>query len=237
MAQTLDGRVAPGGKAAGIGGPADRAVMRRLRAGADAVMTGAGTLRAERVALSVPRELARERAALGKSPQPLAVTLTATGDLPLENLVGDLSGGLIILTTPDAHPKASSLISSSPVPPQKKKAIAVVPAVPERPSDGHLAVDLKAALRVLRRDLGVRALLAEGGPSLNGQLVGQALADELFFTLAPKLAGGPPDTGLLAATPSPSAPGPHARLLSAHLSEEGELLLRYRLARPGAGFR
>ena len=42
----------------------------------------------------------------------------------------------------------------------------------------------------LRRDFGVRSLLCEGGPTLFGSLLGEGLVDELFLTLAPKLAGG-----------------------------------------------
>ena len=45
-----------------------------------------------------------------------------------------------------------------------------------------------AALRDLRAR-GVRALLCEGGPTLNRALLAAGLVDELFLTLAPLLAG------------------------------------------------
>jgi len=222
MAQTLDGRVAPGGKAKGIGGPADRALMRRLRSGADAVMTGAGTLRAERVDLSVPDDLARERSEAGRPPQPLAVTLTGTGEIPLsENLVGDRSGGLVVLCAPSVFHRTSALVAAPPG--DRARAIPV-------PGDADgVGLDLAAALRALRDDLGVQVLLVEGGPSLNHQLVSRGLADELFFTLAPRLAGGPPDPGLLSGPEPLPEHRARADLASAHLSAEGELFLRYRL--------
>jgi riboflavin biosynthesis pyrimidine reductase len=50
-------------------------------------------------------------------------------------------------------------------------------------------VDLAAALRSLREEHGVRALLCEGGPHLHSQLQAAGLADELFLTIAPKLVG------------------------------------------------
>ena len=49
---------------------------------------------------------------------------------------------------------------------------------------------LTSALRHLRAEHGVRALLCEGGPTLMGALLHERLVDELFLTLAPQLAGG-----------------------------------------------
>ncbi len=43
---------------------------------------------------------------------------------------------------------------------------------------------------ICARELGVRALLCEGGPRLHAQLIDADLVDELFVTHAPKLAGG-----------------------------------------------
>ena len=51
-------------------------------------------------------------------------------------------------------------------------------------------VDLAAGLGMLRSERGVRSLLCEGGPRLHGNLVEAGLVDELFVTVAPKLAGG-----------------------------------------------
>jgi hypothetical protein len=52
------------------------------------------------------------------------------------------------------------------------------------------ALDLRAALGELRERFGVRTLLCEGGPRLASQLCQAGLLDELFLSLAPKLAGG-----------------------------------------------
>ncbi len=45
-------------------------------------------------------------------------------------------------------------------------------------------------MRELRRERGVRGLLSEGGPRLHAQLQAAGLVDDLFLTIAPKLAGG-----------------------------------------------
>jgi 5-amino-6-(5-phosphoribosylamino)uracil reductase len=85
-------------------------------------------------------------------------------------------------------------------------------------------IDLTEAMRQLRQEHGVRALLSEGGPRLHGQLWAAGLVDELFLTTAPKLTGAEAprilEGGQLAAT---------AELDLAWLLEhEGELFARYR---------
>src|SRR5215218_6276657 len=80
MVATVDGQVAIGGRARGIGSQLDRRLMRRIRAACDAVMVGAATLRAEPVDPTVPDELAGARAARGLPPQPIAVAISATLD-------------------------------------------------------------------------------------------------------------------------------------------------------------
>ena len=50
-------------------------------------------------------------------------------------------------------------------------------------------IDLPAALAHMRREHGVRSILCEGGPSLNASLFAAGLADELFLTRVPVLAG------------------------------------------------
>ena len=40
------------------------------------------------------------------------------------------------------------------------------------------------------REMGVRSVLCEGGPTLNSHLLAAGLVDELFLSLSPKLVGG-----------------------------------------------
>ena len=84
-------------------------------------------------------------------------------------------------------------------------------------------VDLAEALRHLRHEHGIRALLCEGGPGLHGELEGGGLVDELFLTIAPKLAGGEAPRILEGKLPEV------AELeLAWLLEEDGELFARYR---------
>lgn len=50
--------------------------------------------------------------------------------------------------------------------------------------DEHM-VDLARAMRMLRRELGIRYLLCEGGPTLNGYMSRAGMIDERFLTIAP----------------------------------------------------
>ncbi|HLM51535.1 MAG TPA: dihydrofolate reductase family protein, partial [Solirubrobacteraceae bacterium] len=79
-------------------------------------------------------------------------------------------------------------------------------------------------LRSLRADHGVRSVLCEGGPTVLGGLIADGVLDELFLTVAPKLAGGGVDPAI---TTGPSLPEPDERRLIWLLEQRGTLFLRY----------
>ena len=85
------------------------------------------------------------------------------------------------------------------------------------------------ALRQAIGELGKRGydhVLAEGGPSLNGQLALENVLDELCLTFSPKLAGGDAKRILDGLT----LPAPTALSLRSVLEEDGFLFLRYRVS-------
>ena len=85
------------------------------------------------------------------------------------------------------------------------------------------AVNLVEALRYLRQERGIRALLSEGGPHLHEQMQADRLVDDLFLTIAPKLSGG--EAPRIIEGPLPEV----AELeLAWLLEEDGELFARYR---------
>ncbi len=88
---------------------------------------------------------------------------------------------------------------------------------------GERHVDLAAALAALGAR-GHRAVLAEGGPTLNGQLAAAGLLDELCLTLSPRLVGGGAKR-ILDGLPLPGAP---ALRLCSLCEQDGFLFLRYR---------
>jgi riboflavin biosynthesis pyrimidine reductase len=92
--------------------------------------------------------------------------------------------------------------------------------VVESGPDGR--ADLPALLRSLREE-GVEALLCEGGPTLHGSLQAAGLVDELFLTIAPKLAGGGAPPRILEGELDDVVPLALAWLLE----DDGELFARY----------
>src|ERR1700730_4395462 len=82
MVATADGRAAVNGSAVGIGSAADKHLMRELRAEADVVLHGAGTVRADPLSARVPPELVEQRLQRGLSAQPLGAIVTRSGNLP-----------------------------------------------------------------------------------------------------------------------------------------------------------
>ena len=212
---SVDGRTTMGGKAAGIGSRTDRRTMRTLRSKVDAVMIGAGTLRAEKLSLGLdgPDGL----------PQPLAIIVTDSGDVPLEEHLIVEEGQEVLMLLSDAAPGRVV-----------ERLRALAPVV-KAPADSTGAVDLEEALRILKAERGVESLLVEGGPALNHALFSRNLVDELFLTVAPELLGGSAERTLtLLRGPVLSARDrPTLDLASIHLSG-GELFLRYSIMRTGS---
>jgi riboflavin-specific deaminase-like protein len=179
MASTVDGRATLGGRSGPIGDRADRELFHALRASVDAVMAGAGTVRVERYGRIVADPSTRKRRAQrGLSEEPLACIVSGRLSLaPDTPLLNESAARIVVIT-----PSESSLAPS----------VAHVDYV--RAARGG-QLDLPAALAELRGRFGVRTVLCEGGPHLNGQLLLAGLVDELFLSFAPKLAGGEDATG------------------------------------------
>jgi riboflavin-specific deaminase-like protein len=171
MATTLDGHATIEGKSGPIGSGADTELLHRLRGRVDAVLIGAGTMRAERYGRLIPDpQLRARRERIGLPHDPLAVIVSASLDLPWDAPLFTEGGGRVLVFT-----------ESEAEPPATRTSLRVV----RRPG----RVDLAACLAHLRRERGIRALLCEGGPRLHAQLRAAGLIDELFLTIAPKLAG------------------------------------------------
>jgi len=171
FAATVDGRATIGGVSGPIGSAADTAMLAGLRTRFDAVMIGAGTMRAERYGRPVPNQEKREhRERLGLPHDPLMVIVSGRLDLPWDAPLFSEGGRVLIFTASEAEP------------PETAASLRVVR------HEG--AVDVGAALAHLREERGIRALLCEGGPRLHAQLQAGDLVDDLFLTIAPKVAGG-----------------------------------------------
>lgn len=213
MVGSVDGRSAVAGRATGIGSRTDRRVMRALRSRVDAVMVGAGTLRAEKLSLGLDDP---------EAGQPLAVVVGGSGGVPItDRLVGARRGVVV------ASPGGSSRTARS-----AEEGDASLTLL-ETPDSGDNRADLAWLLGVLKAKHGVERLLVEGGPTLNRSLVEGGLVDELFLTISPKLLLGPESSILSGGREGePLGDARDLNLLSAY-SAGDELFLRYRLDRPG----
>lgn len=213
MVSSVDGTASVSGKASGIGSQEDRRVMRVLRSLVDAVMVGAGTLRAEKLNLGLDEPSSR---------QPLAVIVGGAEDLDLERLV-DSSQETLVVTPAETQGTRRSHAGSGEQEDGNPRRLRI-------PASGRGRVDLESLLKTLRADHGVQRLLVEGGPSLNRALLDANLLDELFLTLAPKLLPGCGPQIILGDPQRPDDSAAGLRLLSVHAAED-ELFLRYRVHR------
>jgi riboflavin-specific deaminase-like protein len=172
MVMTADGRATIGGRSGPIGNEADQDLFHALRTRVDAVMVGAGTLRAEKYGRIVRKPERREaRVRAGLEPDPLAVIVSGRLDLPDDlPLLHEPDQEVLVATFSDRELPGAAAIRYL------------------RFRDG--AVDMQRLLAVLR-GRGVRSVLCEGGPTLNAELLRAGGVDELFLCVAPKLAGEP----------------------------------------------
>lgn len=179
MIATADGRAALDGRTQALGGDADLELLLELRALADAVLIGPGTLRAEGYDRLVRRPERRERRrAAGLADDPLAVVISRAFDVPW-------NAGLFQAPEQPVLVYTGAPAARAPDVPAPVEVVRLDDASPEA-----VLADLRG------RD--VRALLCEGGPSLLRALVAERLLDELFLTVAPLLSGDEHEPAILA---------------------------------------
>jgi 5-amino-6-(5-phosphoribosylamino)uracil reductase len=216
MVSTADGRATVEGRSGPIGNLADRALFHGLRTAVDAVMAGAGTIRVERYRRPVREQPARQaRRERGLAEEPWACVVSGRLDLPPDiPLLGDPAARVVILTS-----SAASL--------------------PQTPGGGQVEyvrcardglLDLSGGMAELYERFGIATVLCEGGPHTNSQLLAEGLVDELFLSLAPKLAGGDVTDEALRILAGPAIDPPLELELVSAFEHESHLFLRYRLA-------
>ena len=170
MISTIDGRSARDGRSSTLGSDADLQRLLDLRTRADAVLIGTGTLRAEGYDRLVRAEARRaRRREQGLAADPHAVVLSRSFDVPWDvGLFQAPDQPVLVYAGPDA--------GDAPEVPAPVEVVRLeVPGLTEMLADLHAR--------------GVRALLSEGGPTLNGALFAAGVVDELFLTLTPLITG------------------------------------------------
>lgn len=207
---SADGRATFSGRSGPLGDDGDRAMFHGLRERFDAVMAGTGTLRTERYGRILGKPERRERrAGRGLPPEPLACIVTRSGSVPSDiPLFAEPEARAVVFTAAEIR---------------HRDWAAQVEVV--RLDPGELT--LTRVLWHLRAEHDVRSLLCEGGPTLFGALLAERVVDELFLTLAPKLAGGGPGPAI---TTGPELPLPQGLELRWLLERRASLYLRYAIA-------
>lgn len=206
--ESADGRATFDGRSTALGDAGDKQVFRALRSVCDVVLAGTGTLATEHYGRLVRDDaLQAAREARGLPVQPLLCTVTRSGRVSRE---------IPLLSDPDAR-----MIVYSGAPLSLGDVAASVQVVTVDP--GRLTV--ASALRDLRSRHDARLVLCEGGPTVLAQLIEQRAIDELFVTLAGRIAGGDGPTIISGLT----VPEPLALSLQWLLERDGSLFARYRL--------
>lgn len=182
-----------------------------VRASVDAILVGAGTLRADNPRLLVNSEERRAaRVAAGKPEYPLKVTISRTGDLDPNWKFWHHGGDKLVLAVGNqAAEKARTNLGD----------LATIQGIP-------IEATWPTALDVLGDVYGVQRLMVEGGGTIHTQLLEGALADELQLVIAPLLVGQPDAVRMLG--PAHYLGGPTARLRLLETRQIGDVvLLRY----------
>lgn len=167
-AVSLDGKVAlAGGRPAQLSGPESQRLVHRMRAEADAILIGAGTLRADDPRLTV-------RLCQGRNPT--RVVLTSSGRLPLDaQLFADAAEAPVLLLAERLADADEQWLHGAGVQVER--------------FPGGLAT----ALRLLAAR-GLLDVFLEGGPTLAAALLTAGLVDRLALFVTPLLVGrGAPD--------------------------------------------
>ncbi|MGV9497285.1 dihydrofolate reductase family protein [Streptomyces sp. NPDC003642] len=197
-----------------LSGPADFDRVDEVRASVDAILVGAGTIRADNPRLLVNSPERRSaRVAAGRPEYPLKVTVSGSGELDPDARFWHTGGEKVLYTTDTGAERARAL----------GIAADVVPLGAD--------LDWRRLLTHLHDVRGVRRLMVEGGGLIHTQLLTQGLADELQLVLAPLFVGDPQAPRLF-------GPGGYQsgrlRLLETRRIED-VVLMRYVPTAPGTG--
>lgn len=185
MVSSLDGAAADStGVSGGINTPADHVVFGLLRALAQVVLVGAGTVRAEgyrRLRLE-PRWQALRRELKLDGP-PVLVVLSASADIPPALLRAEQGDSDVVIVAGPASPehRRTQLV-------RRLGSEAVIQLAADSAQPGaHPTV--RSVLDALA-ERGWTNVLCEGGPSLLGAALSEGVLDELCLTVSPLLVGG-----------------------------------------------
>ncbi|MGE3621941.1 MAG: pyrimidine reductase family protein [Acidimicrobiia bacterium] len=187
---SLDGATAVRGVSAPLQAPADKAVFGALRAIADVILVGAGTVRAEGYGPARPTARRRaDRRARGQAEVPPIAVVTGSLELDLDAPLFTEAEARTVVLTSERSDRA-----------RRRDAAAVADVV----VCGTDRVDPHLALAALHGRGLAGVVLCEGGPRLNGDLIAADLVDEWCLSVSPLLAAGDSQRAALGIDAPPS---------------------------------
>ncbi|WP_244957100.1 RibD family protein [Candidatus Frankia nodulisporulans] len=164
-----------------LSGPADLDRVDEVRAGCDAILVGAGTVRRDDPRLAVRSEVRRAaRVAAGLEPTPRKVVLCGSGTLDPAARLFDTDPVDVLVYTSGDRPAGDR-------PGRRDGSRTVMVELPALAGRAGL-IDVAAVLDDLARR-GVRRLLVEGGTSVHTAFLTAGLVDELHLAVAPLFVG------------------------------------------------
>jgi riboflavin biosynthesis pyrimidine reductase len=202
MIASVDGRATIDGSSTKLGHPEDRALLRGLRAAADCLLAGTGTIAAEGYARLLDPDQRAAREAAGRPAHPLVATVSRSGAVPWDTPVFSEAGVAKQVYVERA---------------------AAVPAGVTDTETTELPGGLRAALEHLHATRGMRSVACEGGPGLLRALLADDLVDDLLLTVAPLVVAGDGPTSL---TGAPLDGPPRLGLRAVHRADD-HLFLHY----------
>jgi 2,5-diamino-6-(ribosylamino)-4(3H)-pyrimidinone 5'-phosphate reductase len=192
-----------------ISGKLDFERVDELRAKADAVMVGIGTVLSDDPSLTVKSpERKATRKASGKSENPARIIVDSVARTPLDADIFKKGEGIRIIAVSNAAPaeKVEKL---------EKKALVI--------RTGTNKVDLPALVRKLK-EIGINTLMVEGGATLNWGMLSSGLVDEIYTFIGNLIIGGATAPSFSDGEGFSEAGILGLELLSAEKIEEGILL-------------
>jgi 5-amino-6-(5-phosphoribosylamino)uracil reductase len=202
-----------------------------VRAGCDAILVGAGSIRRDNPALLVRSPARRSaRIARGQPPSPARVTLTGRGGLdPAARFFTAGEGARLVYAPAGEAARVAGLLSGAAD--AASAAGSGTVEVVAGDLDGPAGQVSLAGMLADLAGRGVQRLMVEGGGIVLTQFLAAGLADELHLAVAPVFVGDPAAPRL--AADGPYAPGPVTAAVAGrlHLAEVrliGDVvLLRY----------
>ncbi|MPY79550.1 MAG: deaminase [Actinophytocola sp.] len=212
VATSIDGCIDDtSGQTLVLSGPEDRDRVDRVRADYDAILVGAGTIRADNPRLVVSERGRAERVARGAPEYPLKVTVTANGDLDPGLRFWQHGGEKLVYTVDRVASSVRTHLDG----------LADVIDLGAEIDFGALLDDLGGR--------GVGRLMVEGGGQIHTAFLSRGLADEIHLAIAPIVIGQHDAPRFL--NPANYAGGPTRRMRLAETRPVGDVVLVRYLAR------